>query len=106
MMTPRVVAKIVTPPWQTVCMEAAEDFIAFEDEGRGTDPARPSGASRVDGLVGVVRTDCAESMDAALAALRALSATAVEDAASWDFRTASDFAGQVEEFSRAVEYLQ
>ncbi|SDM07202.1 DUF222 domain-containing protein, partial [Arthrobacter sp. ok362] len=45
-------------------------------------------------------------MDGALAALQTVSATAVEDAASWDLRAASDFAGQVEEFSRTVEYLQ
>ncbi|SDL75069.1 hypothetical protein SAMN04487913_1141, partial [Arthrobacter sp. ok362] len=77
-------------------MEAVRDFIPFEDDGqgtdrdaiRGTDPARWSG------------------VDGALAALQEMCSTAVEDAASWGFRAASDFAGQVEEFSRTVEYLQ
>ena len=77
-------------------MEAVRDFIrdftACGDEAQGTvrgaAPVRQSG------------------MDTALAALRAVSSTAVEDAGSWGFRAASDFAGQVEEFSRTVEYLQ
>ncbi|RKR12691.1 hypothetical protein C8D78_3798, partial [Arthrobacter oryzae] len=68
-------------------MEAARDFIPFGDDGQGTGPARASG------------------VDVALAALRAAGATA-EDAASWDFRAASDFAGRVEELSRWVEYQQ
>ena len=77
-------------------MEAVRDFIrdftACGDEAQGTDRgAAPVGQS---------------GMDAALAALRAVGSTAVEDAGSWGFRAASDFAGQVEEFSRAVEYLQ
>ena len=42
----------------------------------------------------------------ALAALQGVSSTAVADAAFWGFRTASDFAGQVEELSRTMEYLQ
>ncbi len=54
----------------------------------GAAPVRPSG------------------VDAAVAALRAVSSTAVEDAGSWGFRAASDFAGSVEELSRTVEYLQ
>ena len=45
-------------------------------------------------------------MDTALAALRAVSSTAVEEAGSWGFRAAADFAGSVEELSRTVEYLQ
>src|SRR6478609_9065884 len=77
-------------------MEAVRDFIrdftACGDEAQGTDrgaaPVRQSG------------------LDAALAALRAVGSTAVEDAGSWGFRAASDFAGSVEEVSRAVEYLQ
>ena len=77
-------------------MEAVRDFIgdftACGDGAQGTDrgaaPARPSG------------------MDAALAALRAVGSTAAQDAGSWGFRAASDFAGRVEEFSRTVEYLQ
>ena len=77
-------------------MEAVRDFIrdftACGDEAQGTDRgAAPVGQS---------------GMDAALAALRAVGSTAVEDAGSWGFRAASDFAGQVEEVSRAVEYLQ
>ncbi|MCI9872978.1 DUF222 domain-containing protein [Arthrobacter humicola] len=77
-------------------MEAVRDFIrdltACEDEAQGTDRgAAPVGQS---------------GLDAALTALRAVGSTAVEDAGSWGFRAASDFAGQVEEVSRAVEYLQ
>ena len=77
-------------------MEAVRDFIrdftACGDDAQGTDrgaaPVRPSG------------------MDTALAALRAVSSTAVEEAGSWGFRAAADFAGSVEELSRTVEYLQ
>ncbi|WP_459384008.1 DUF222 domain-containing protein [Arthrobacter humicola] len=77
-------------------MEAVRDFIkdftACGDEAEGTERgAAPVGQS---------------GMDAALAALRTVGSTAVEDAGSWGFRAASDFAGQVEEFSRTVEYLQ
>ena len=77
-------------------MEAVRDFIrdltACGDEAQGTDRgAAPVGQS---------------GLDAALAALRAVGSTAVEDAGSWGFRAASDFAGSVEEVSRAVEYLQ
>ena len=77
-------------------MEAVRDFIrdftACGDEAQGTERgAAPVGQS---------------GMDAALAALRAVGSTAVEDAGSWGFRAASDFAGGVEEVSRAVEYLQ
>ncbi len=73
-------------------MEAARDFIPFEDEGQGAD--RDTVRARQLGV------------DGALAALRAVSATAVEDAASWGLTAASDFAGSVEEISRTVEYLQ
>ncbi len=73
-------------------MEAARDFIPFEDEGQGAD--RDTVRARQLGV------------DGALAALRAVSATAVEDAASWGLAAASDFAGNVEEISRTVEYLQ
>ncbi|WP_156945226.1 DUF222 domain-containing protein, partial [Arthrobacter sp. I3] len=77
-------------------MEAVRDFIrdftACGDDAQGTERgAAPVGQS---------------GMDAALAALRAVGSTAVEDAGSWGFRAASDFAGSVEEVSRAVEYLQ
>ncbi|MGO4229652.1 DUF222 domain-containing protein [Arthrobacter sp. YAF34] len=73
-------------------MEAARDFIPFEDEGLGAD--RDTVRARQLGV------------DGALAALRAVSSTAVEDAASWGLAAASDFAGSVEEISRTVEYLQ
>ncbi|SDL47553.1 protein of unknown function [Arthrobacter sp. ov407] len=79
-------------------MEAVRDFIACQDEGqdtdRGTDPAPQSGVGGVDGV------------DGALAALQTVSATAVEDAGSWGLQEAADFAGQVEELSRTMEYLQ
>ncbi|KQN86480.1 hypothetical protein ASE96_12955 [Arthrobacter sp. Leaf69] len=70
------------------------DFIAVEDSGRGIAPAGPSGVAGVAG------------MDSALALLREAAATAVGDAALWDFREAADFAGTVEELSRVAEYLQ
>ena len=73
-------------------MEAARDFIPFEDEGQGAD--RDTVRARQLGV------------DGALAALRAVSATAVEDAECWGLAAASDFAGSVEEISRTVEYLQ
>ena len=69
-------------------METARDFISFEDHGQGTAPAPASG------------------VDGALAVLRDVSATAVEDVACWGLKAASDFAGSVEELSRTVEYLQ
>lgn len=89
-------------------MEATRDFIACGDApcgdaGLGLDPARPSGA---DGACSVECLGGVEGMDGALAVLRAVSATAGEDAASWGFRAASDFAGRVEEISRTAEYLQ
>ena len=85
-------------------MEAARDFIPFEDEGQGTDrctgPAAGCGANpgRIPGAVhGTVRWTVparASGVDGALAALQDVSATAVEDAASWGLKAASDFAGQ------------
>ncbi|MET4134401.1 DUF222 domain-containing protein [Pseudarthrobacter sp. PvP090] len=75
-------------------MEAARDFITVEDSGRGIAPAGPSGVARMEGV------------DAALATLREVGLTAVEDAALLGFQTASDFAGTVEELSRVMEYLQ
>ena len=75
-------------------MEAVRDFIACEDTDRGPAPVQQAG---VDSIAGV---------DGALAALQAVSATAMEDAASWGFQAASDFAGRVEEISRTMEYLQ
>ncbi|MFF2031326.1 hypothetical protein ACFVVK_13660, partial [Arthrobacter sp. NPDC058192] len=77
-------------------METARDFIPFGDDGqgtgrgaeRGTNPARLSG------------------VDAALAVLRAAVSAAAVDAGSWGFRAAAEFAGQVEELSRTLEYGQ
>ncbi len=75
-------------------MEAVRDFIAVEDSGRGIAPAGPSGVAGVQGV------------DTALALVREVASTAAEDAALWDFREAADFAGTVEELSRALDYLQ
>ena len=69
-------------------MEAVRDFIAVQDSGRGNTPAGQSG------------------VDDALATLRDVALTAVEDAALRGFQAASDFAGTVEEVSRIAEYLQ
>ncbi|XAS64750.1 DUF222 domain-containing protein [Micrococcaceae bacterium Sec5.8] len=69
-------------------MEAVRDFISFQDTDRVADPAGQSGVGE------------------ALATLRAVSLTAVGDAALLGFQAASDFAGTVEEASRVVEYLQ
>ena len=69
-------------------MEAVRDFISFQDTDRVADPAGQSG------------------VEEALAVLRAVSSTAVGDAALLGFQAASDFAGSVEEVSRVVEYLQ
>ncbi|WP_346926655.1 DUF222 domain-containing protein, partial [uncultured Arthrobacter sp.] len=75
-------------------MKAARDFIAVEDSGRGIAPAGPSGVAGVQGV------------DTALALVREVASTAAGDAALWDFREAADFAGTVEELSRALDYLQ
>ncbi len=73
-------------------MEAVRDFVTVEDRGQDTGPgAAPGGQS------GVVD---------ALALLLDVGSTAVADAAFWGFRTASAFAGSVEDLSRIVEYLQ
>lgn len=47
-----------------------------------------------------------DSVDACLALLRSVAGTAAGDAAVWNLRDASEFAGQVEELSRTMEYLQ
>ena len=97
-------------------MEAARDFIPSEDDGQGTDrctgrtagcgpnPGRIPGADH--GAVHGTVPARASGVDGALAVLRDVSATALEDAASWGLKAASDFAGRVEELSRTVEYLQ
>ncbi|MEC5191802.1 MULTISPECIES: HNH endonuclease [unclassified Arthrobacter] len=69
-------------------MEAVRNFISFQNTDRVADPTGQSG------------------VDDALATLRAVSLTAVGDAALLGFQAASDFAGTVEEASRVVEYLQ
>src|SRR6478609_8039820 len=61
--------------------------------------ARPAG--RPGGDAGGV-----PSMDVVVGRLRELCSTAAQDAALFGFREASEFAGRVEEASRAVEYLQ
>jgi hypothetical protein len=73
-------------------MEAVRDFLPFQD----TDQA--AGQVQQPGVVAAVED--------ALAALQGAGSTAVADAAFWRFRTASGFAGRVEELSRAVEYFQ
>ena len=85
-------------------MEAARDFTPIDDddddEDDDEDPARHSGLDAgLDAGLGA-------GVDAALAALQAVSPTAIEDAGSWGFRAASDFAGRMEEIARTVEYLQ
>jgi len=77
-------------------MEAARDLLPFRDPDRATGKGAGHGTARVRH----------PGVDGALAVLRELSSTAVEDAALFGFRAASDFAGRVEELSRAVEYLQ
>src|SRR6476661_6158014 len=61
--------------------------------------ARPAG--RPGGDAGGV-----PSLGSVVSQLRDLCATAAEDAALFGFQEASEFAGEVEEASRAVEYLQ
>ncbi|MET4135306.1 DUF222 domain-containing protein [Pseudarthrobacter sp. PvP090] len=80
-------------------METVRDFIPFEDTDRVAEHSTGRGATRAgqSGLDGV---------DEALATLREVGLTAVEDAALLGFQAASDFAGTVEELSRVMEYLQ
>ncbi|MGY3380253.1 hypothetical protein ACVWYS_002210 [Arthrobacter sp. TE12231] len=93
-------------------MEAARDFIPLGDDGQGTD--RCTGRAAGCGAdPGTDRGACAGSgpagrsgVDVALAALEAVGSTALQDAASWDFRAAADFAGRVEKLSRRAEFLQ
>ncbi len=65
-------------------MEAIGGFVSFAEAGQDTQPV----------------------LGNALGLLRTLGATAVQDAALLGFRAAADFAGDVEELSRTVEYLQ
>ena len=80
-------------------METVRDFIHFEDTDRDAENSTGSGTSRA-GQPGV------DGVAEALAILRNLGMTAVEDAALLGFQAASDFAGTVEELSRVLEYLQ
>ena len=73
-------------------MEAARDFIPFEDEGQGAD--RDTVRARQLGV------------DGALAALAGRERDGGGGRGVWGLTAASDFAGSVEELSRTVEYLQ
>ncbi|MCU1554302.1 MAG: hypothetical protein JWM13_1788, partial [Arthrobacter sp.] len=73
-------------------MEAVRDFLPFQHSDRAAGPGMDAGVE--------------SGVDAALAVLQRASSTTAADAAFWGFQTASDFAGRVEELSRAVEYLQ
>ncbi|GAA2131180.1 hypothetical protein GCM10009825_12680 [Arthrobacter humicola] len=93
-------------------MEAVRDFIPLGDDGQGTDRCTGrAGGCGADpgtdrGAGGGMDLARRSGVGVALAALEAVGETAVQDAALWDFRTASDFAGAVEELSRRVEFLQ
>ncbi|MDZ4092043.1 MAG: hypothetical protein U1D68_12680, partial [Arthrobacter sp.] len=80
-------------------METVRDFIAFQDTDRVAESSTGRGTSRAGqpGMDGVAE---------ALATLREVGLTAVEDAALLGFQAASDFAGTVEELSRVMKYLQ
>ena len=80
-------------------METVRDFIPFEGTDRDAEHSTDRGTSRAGqpGIDGVAE---------ALAILREVGLTAVEDAALLGFQAASDFAGTVEELSRSMEYLQ
>ena len=80
-------------------METVRDFIACEDTDRDAERSAGRGTSRA-GQPG------ADGVADALAILREVGLTAVEDAALLGFQAASDFAGTVEELSRVTEYLQ
>ncbi|MDP9983511.1 hypothetical protein J2W14_002932 [Pseudarthrobacter oxydans] len=80
-------------------METVRDFILFEGTDRDAGNSTGRGASRA-GRPGI------DGVNDALATLREVGLTAVEDAALLGFQAASDFAGTVEELSRIAEYLQ
>ncbi|WP_427008053.1 DUF222 domain-containing protein [Pseudarthrobacter sp. H2] len=61
-------------------MDGSREFVSFKEAGQDAGP-----------VLGLLRT---------------LAATAVDDAAGFGFAEAADFAGEVEELSRTVEYLQ
>ncbi|WP_427004584.1 DUF222 domain-containing protein [Pseudarthrobacter sp. H2] len=74
-------------------MDATREFVRFQDTAAGTPRAGDPGVDRA-------------VLGRALGLLRTLAATAVDDAAGFGFAEAADFAGEVEELSRTVEYLQ
>ena len=76
--SPRAVPNIVVPFGQTLLMEAVRDFIACEDEVRGTDPAREPGVNcgngldGFEGLGGVDGLDGAQALDVAVQTVPAI----------------------------------
>ena len=80
-------------------METVRDFIPFEGTDRDAEQSTDRGTSRAE-QPGI------DAVAEALAILREVGLTAVEDAALLGFQAASDFAGTVEELSRSMEYLQ
>jgi hypothetical protein len=80
-------------------METVRDFMPFEDTDRDAERSTGSGTSRA-GQPGV------DGVAEALAILREVGLTAVEDGALLGFQAASEFAGTVEELSRVADYLQ
>ncbi|MDI3214110.1 hypothetical protein QK291_19015, partial [Arthrobacter sp. AL12] len=80
-------------------METVRDFIPFQDTDRDAEFSTGRGACRA-GQPGI------DGVNDALATLREVGLTAVQDAALLGFQAASDFAGTVEEISRVMEYLQ
>ncbi|WP_211877090.1 HNH endonuclease signature motif containing protein [Pseudarthrobacter albicanus] len=78
-------------------MEDTREFVSFAEAGQDA-------GSALGRALGLLRTEPA--LVRALGLLRTLASTAVQDAGSWGCQAASDFAGEVEELSRTVEYLQ
>ena len=91
-------------------MEAVRDFIR-QDSGRSADSgaaiwAGPqAGAGQDAGAWQAAGADVS-GVEGALVLLRQAGVTAVGDAALWGFQEAADFAGNVEELSRTLEFLQ
>lgn len=71
----------------------------------GSDPgARPTAGMSFEGRAGAA--GLAESLALGAAAVAAVRSLAAEETRLFDFTEAADFAGSVEEISRALEYLQ
>ncbi|MET1065892.1 MAG: DUF222 domain-containing protein [Arthrobacter sp.] len=84
-------------------MEAIGELTAVQAPRRGAEALRD--APRLTAVARGARTlDC--SIDAALALLQSSNGTAVTQAAMFGVAEASDFAGRVEDLSRAVDHLQ